>query len=128
MKKAALSEKNGFWTRIIERRDPVSRSFPGSEEVTVLDLLGKLFEGAMSGAFQFGNKAQNRSPTRGGAGIEPANRGFADPDLTTWLPRRVCEMERQARARSVNAAVIVVMTHDVSFDSVGRHDYDQAGR
>ena len=24
-----------------------------------------------------------------GAGIEPANRGFADPDLTTWLPRRV---------------------------------------
>jgi hypothetical protein len=22
-----------------------------------------------------------------GAGIEPANRGFADPDLTTWLPR-----------------------------------------
>ena len=23
-----------------------------------------------------------------GAGIEPANRGFADPDLTTWLPRR----------------------------------------
>jgi hypothetical protein len=25
-----------------------------------------------------------------GAGIEPANRGFADPDLTTWLPRR-CE-------------------------------------
>ena len=23
-----------------------------------------------------------------GAGIEPANRGFADPDLTTWLPRQ----------------------------------------
>lgn len=22
-----------------------------------------------------------------GAGIEPANRGFADPGLTTWLPR-----------------------------------------
>jgi hypothetical protein len=30
------------------------------------------------------------SPSRreAGAGIEPANRGFADPDLTTWLPRR----------------------------------------
>jgi hypothetical protein len=25
-----------------------------------------------------------------GAGIEPANSGFADRDLTTWLPRR-CE-------------------------------------
>ena len=24
-----------------------------------------------------------------GAGIEPANRGFADPDLTTWLPRQL---------------------------------------
>ncbi len=23
------------------------------------------------------------------AGIEPANRGFADPCLTTWLPRRL---------------------------------------
>ena len=23
-----------------------------------------------------------------GAGIEPANGGFADPGLTTWLPRR----------------------------------------
>ena len=31
-----------------------------------------------------------------GAGIEPANRGFADPDLTTWLPRRL-------RAASVNS-------------------------
>ena len=26
-----------------------------------------------------------------GAGIEPANSGFADRDLTTWLPRRWCE-------------------------------------
>ena len=25
-----------------------------------------------------------------GAGIEPANSGFADRDLTTWLPRRLC--------------------------------------
>ena len=33
-----------------------------------------------------------------GAGIEPANRGFADPDLTTWLPRRNREPERR-RAR-----------------------------
>ncbi len=28
-----------------------------------------------------------------GAGIEPANRGFADLDLTTWLPRRLSESE-----------------------------------
>jgi hypothetical protein len=26
-----------------------------------------------------------------GAGIEPANSGFADRDLTTWLPRQVAE-------------------------------------
>ena len=26
-----------------------------------------------------------------GAGIEPANSGFADRDLTTWLPRHLCE-------------------------------------
>jgi hypothetical protein len=26
-----------------------------------------------------------------GAGIEPANSGFADRDLTTWLPRRLSE-------------------------------------
>jgi hypothetical protein len=28
------------------------------------------------------------SDMEAGAGIEPANRGFADLDLTTWLPRR----------------------------------------
>ena len=28
---------------------------------------------------------------KAGAGIEPANSGFADRDLTTWLPRRFCE-------------------------------------
>ena len=32
-----------------------------------------------------------------GAGIEPANRGFADPDLTTWLPRP-CGGERESRS------------------------------
>ena len=26
-------------------------------------------------------------PIEAGAGIEPANSGFADRDLTTWLPR-----------------------------------------
>jgi hypothetical protein len=26
---------------------------------------------------------------KAGAGIEPANSGFADRDLTTWLPRRL---------------------------------------
>ena len=33
-----------------------------------------------------------------GAGIEPANRGFADPDLTTWLPRRNRERETRSTA------------------------------
>jgi hypothetical protein len=28
-----------------------------------------------------------------GAGIEPANSGFADRDLTTWLPRRCARRE-----------------------------------
>src|SRR4051812_18062763 len=95
MKEAALPEENAFWTRIIERRDPVSCSFPRSEKIALLDLLGKLFEGAMSGAFQFRNKAQIEIGREAGAGIEPANRGFADPDLTTWLPRPNCETERR---------------------------------
>jgi hypothetical protein len=34
-----------------------------------------------------------------GAGIEPANRGFADPDLTTWLPRPVCVPDRRRAPR-----------------------------
>ena len=44
------------------------------------------------------SRADQRSMREGrkaGAGIEPANRGFADPDLTTWLPRRDCEPERR---------------------------------
>ena len=28
-----------------------------------------------------------------GAGIEPANSGFADRDLTTWLPRRLARAD-----------------------------------
>jgi hypothetical protein len=31
---------------------------------------------------------QRESGFKAGAGIEPANRGFADLGLTTWLPRR----------------------------------------
>ena len=30
---------------------------------------------------------ENRKLNEAGAGIEPANSGFADRDLTTWLPR-----------------------------------------
>ena len=36
-----------------------------------------------------------------GAGIEPANSGFADRDLTTWLPRRA------ARADNIVVAALV---------------------
>ena len=39
-----------------------------------------------------------------GAGIEPANSGFADRSLTTWLPRRLAEVERNARRKRVNVA------------------------
>ena len=38
---------------------------------------------------------------KAGAGIEPANSGFADRDLTTWLPRRV------VRADNIVIAAIV---------------------
>ena len=31
------------------------------------------------------------------AGIEPADRGFADPGLTTWLPRRIARKKRSGR-------------------------------
>ena len=33
-----------------------------------------------------------------GAGIEPANSGFADRDLTTWLPRHVSRKQIIGRA------------------------------
>ena len=43
-----------------------------------------------------------------GAGIEPANSGFADRDLTTWLPRRlekiktisICDLSVNAPAQA----------------------------
>ncbi len=35
-----------------------------------------------------------------GAGIEPANSGFADRDLTTWLPRRELSERKLSGARS----------------------------
>lgn len=38
-----------------------------------------------------------------GAGIEPANRGFADLDLTTWLPRQIANRSVGARSGGVNA-------------------------
>jgi hypothetical protein len=38
---------------------------------------------------------------KAGAGIEPANSGFADRDLTTWLPRRL------ARADNIVVAALV---------------------
>ena len=49
-----------------------------------------------------------------GAGIEPANRGFADPDLTTWLPRRLREPEsRSARTLCQRSGAFRSSTLDV---------------
>jgi hypothetical protein len=45
--------------------------------------------------------AQKLSGMEAGAGIEPANSGFADRDLTTWLPRRC------ARADNIIVAALV---------------------
>ena len=39
-----------------------------------------------------------------GAGIEPANSGFADRDLTTWLPRRVARADNIVVAALVSSA------------------------
>src|SRR6516164_4718154 len=44
---------------------------------------------------------RSRKGREAGAGIEPANSGFADRDLTTWLPRRV------ARAHNIVVAALV---------------------
>jgi hypothetical protein len=44
-----------------------------------------------------------------GAGIEPANSGFADRDLTTWLPRRL--------ARADNIVVAALVSTRESFGS-----------
>jgi hypothetical protein len=46
-----------------------------------------------------GDKTVTSPRGEAGAGIEPANRGFADPDLTTWLPRPVCVPERRRAPR-----------------------------
>jgi hypothetical protein len=45
-----------------------------------------------------------------GAGIEPANSGFADRDLTTWLPRRC------ARANNIVVAALVSSADRRSID------------
>ena len=34
-----------------------------------------------------------------GAGIEPANSGFADRDLTTWLPRQIARWQLRGALR-----------------------------
>ena len=39
-----------------------------------------------------------------GAGIEPANSGFADRDLTTWLPRRCARRDNIVVAAVVSSA------------------------
>jgi hypothetical protein len=39
-----------------------------------------------------------------GAGIEPANSGFADRDLTTWLPRRCARADNIVVAAFVSSA------------------------
>src|SRR5438270_11578364 len=50
---------------------------------------------------------QTARKIKAGAGIEPANRGFADPDLTTWLPRRLFANGRLgAPNHCVNVAAI----------------------
>ncbi len=44
-----------------------------------------------------------------GAGIEPANRGFADLGLTTWLPRRVArERNYRMQAEAVNLVTATI--------------------
>src|SRR6266571_3376462 len=61
-----------------------------------------------------------------GAGIEPANSGFADRDLTTWLPRRVesgqyrCRGACIKRRASVNALTLQRFRLPSMRDKVGR--------
>src|SRR4029077_4158796 len=43
------------------------------------------------------------SANEAGAGIEPANSGFAARDLTTWLPRRCAERNYRVQPSAVNA-------------------------
>ena len=55
-----------------------------------------------------------------GAGIEPANRGFADPDLTTWLPRPVCVPERRrAPRRCQRSETVIQMSSNDQRQSLG---------
>ena len=49
-------------------------------------------------------KAPHARWKEAGAGIEPANSGFADRDLTTWLPRRVARTHNIVVAALVSSA------------------------
>ena len=48
------------------------------------------------------SKSERRA--KAGAGIEPANSGFADRDLTTWLPRRLAKADNIVVAALVSSA------------------------
>ena len=50
------------------------------------------------------NIDEGRCGGEAGAGIEPANSGFADRDLTTWLPRQLARADNIVVAARVSSA------------------------
>jgi hypothetical protein len=55
-----------------------------------------------------------------GAGIEPANSGFADRDLTTWLPRRC------ARSETIECSPALSTHRDLRFNDLANPDIVKA--
>ncbi len=85
--------------------------YPGSDELSRFPF-GKKSRRSLS---HFG-KCHTRDREKAGAGIEPANSGFADRDLTTWLPRRYLEEANYpgVRRECQRAVVIQRALHDLT--------------
>jgi hypothetical protein len=61
-----------------------------------------------------------------GAGIEPANRGFADLDLTTWLPRRAKSRQYPTLDSGVNVQHNQPLRAFNFFIAAGEYAYEEA--
>ena len=57
------------------------------------------------------------------AGIEPAHRGFADLDLTTWLPRRLSSRAQHSRGSPSRQ---VLFLGGAEADGAGREEAENA--
>ena len=95
--------------RLLKLREVVARMEPAGAERHRRRLKGKLDGEASESIEPVRSKKASLSPEterdhEAGAGIEPANSGFADRDLTTWLPRQLARADNIVVAALVSSA------------------------